>query len=71
MEYVPFPTSWLPDEIMRAYADDPAIDRNFFHHPPHRVKKIRDALRKKAEVTMSTSLRRVDLLQGVPAAGAR
>ena len=71
LDYVPFPTSWEPDEILRAYADDPALDRNFFQHPPHRVQRIRDALLKKATLTMSTTLRRADLLQGVPAAGAR
>ncbi len=71
IEYPNFPTSWEPEEIMRAYAADPALDRNFFQHPPHRVAKIRSALRMKAELTMATQLRRVDLLQGVPAAGAR
>ncbi len=71
LDYPNFPTSWDEEEIMRAYAADPALDRNFFQHPPHRVKKIRDALRQKAEVTMAIQLRRLDRLQGVPAAGAR
>ena len=71
LTYLPFPTSWEPAEIMRAYADDPAIDRNFFRHPPHRVEKIRHALRMKAELTLGAQIRRVDLLQGVPAAGSR
>lgn len=71
LDYLQFPTSWEPEEILRAYADDPAIDRNFFHHPPHRVQKIRDALRMKADLTLGAQLRRVDLVQGVPAAGSR
>jgi radical SAM superfamily enzyme YgiQ (UPF0313 family) len=82
LRYLVFPTSWNEDEIKRAYADDPAIDRNFFRHPPHRVARIRDALARKAEVTMAISKRRVAEASsgacaqgsdavGVPAAGAR
>ena len=72
LEYAAFPTSWNADEIQRAYADDPALDRNFFHHPPHRIAKIRAALAKKAAVTMATQLRRTEPSEiGVPAAGAR
>ena len=75
--YPAFPTSWNESEILRAYADDPALDRNFFHHPPHRVAKIRDALAKKAAVTMAIQRRRTGACGqgsdavGVPAAGAR
>jgi radical SAM superfamily enzyme YgiQ (UPF0313 family) len=74
--YRPFPTSWDPAEIARAYADDPALDRNFFHHPPHRLERIRDALAQKASVTLAIQQRRMerigaDPLPGVPAAGAR
>ncbi len=74
LEYVPFPTSWDEAEIIRAYGDDPALDRNFFQHPPHRVARIRDALAQKAERTMDISLRRAGVAStrmGVPAAGAR
>jgi radical SAM superfamily enzyme YgiQ (UPF0313 family) len=76
LDYVPFPTSWDEAEIVRAYAHDPALDRNFFQHPPHRVAKIRDALLAKAERTMAIQLRRCGLDStvvpvGVPAAGAR
>jgi hypothetical protein len=72
LEYLAFPTSWDEAEIRRAYADDPALDRNFFHHPPHRVARIREALAKKAEVTMMTQRRRMAPASvGVPAAGAR
>jgi len=78
LAYAPFPTSWNEAEIRRAYADDPAIDRNFFNHPPHRVARIKAALAKKADVTIAIQLRRTtgacaqgsDAV-GVPAAGAR
>jgi radical SAM superfamily enzyme YgiQ (UPF0313 family) len=70
LAYVPFPTSWDEAEITRAYADDPALDRNFFHHPPHRLARIRAALQLKADVTTAIQRRRLDAV-GVPAAGAR
>ncbi len=78
LAYTVFPTSWREAEIRRAYADDPALDRNFFRHPPHRIAMIRDALAKKADVTMAIQRRRMtgacaqgsDAI-GVPAAGAR
>ena len=76
LEYPVFPRTWDPAEIERAYAADPALDRNFFQHPPHRVARIREALAKKASVTMAIQQRRMERLQpavvmGVPAAGAR
>ncbi len=70
LQYLPFPTSWDPAEIRRAYADDPALDRNFFAHPPHRIARIRDALARKAETTLAIQERR-SAAPGVPAAGAR
>jgi len=70
-----FPTSWDEAEIRRAYADDPALDRNFFHHPPHRIARIREALARKAELTAGIQRRRATPTAtapiGVPAAGAR
>jgi len=77
LAYVPFPTSWEQAEILRAYGDDPALGRNFFRHPPHRVARIAGALAKKAELTMAIQHRRtLEVHQarapvGVPAAGAR
>jgi len=59
LEYVAFPTSWDEAEIRRAYADDPAIDRNFFQHPPHRVARIREALGRKADLTAAIQRRRM------------
>lgn len=74
LAYVPFPTSWDEAEILRAYGDDPALDRNFFQHPPHRVARMREALTRKAAVTMEIQRRRFGMAAapvGVPAAGAR
>ena len=71
LAYVVFPTSWDEAEIRRAYADDPALDRNFFRHPPHRVARIRDALARKADLTLAIQARRTGHAVGVPAAGAR
>lgn len=72
--YTPFPTRWDEAEIVRAYGHDPALDRNFFQHPPHRVERIRAALARKASVTMAITRRRLAAASapvGVPAAGAR
>jgi anaerobic magnesium-protoporphyrin IX monomethyl ester cyclase len=71
LAYLAFPTSWDEAEIERAYGDDPALDRNFFRHPPHRVKRMREALAMKAKLTMAITKRRGDAHVGVPAAGAR
>jgi radical SAM superfamily enzyme YgiQ (UPF0313 family) len=70
LAYLTFPTSWDEAEIVRAYADDPALDRNFFRHPPARVSRIRAALARKAQLTMEISRRRTSD-RGVAAAGAR
>lgn len=70
LAYPPFPTSWDEREIERAYATDPALDRNFFRHPPERVERIRQALALKAKATMVVTKRRSSYT-GVPAAGAR
>jgi len=74
--YPAFPTAWSESEIVRAYAEDPALDRNFFGHPPHRLARIREALACKAKVTMAITRRRTGACAqgaeaGVPAAGAR
>jgi radical SAM superfamily enzyme YgiQ (UPF0313 family) len=73
LEYAAFPASWDEAEINRAYAFDPALDRNYFRHPPHRVARIREALLAKAEATMAVTRRRMANTTGigVPAAGAR
>ncbi len=70
LEYPMFPTAWDEAEILRAYGTDPAIERNFFKHPPERVARIRDALAKKADVTLAITRQRMSNT-GVPAAGAR
>ena len=71
LAYAAFPMTWDEDEIGRAYADDPALGRNFFGHPPHRIERIRHALARKAEVTLAITRRRTRAAFGVPAAGAR
>jgi hypothetical protein len=67
------PVWWT--EIRRADADDAALDRNFFRHPPHRLDRIRQGLVRKAELTIGTQRRRSGAVAaapiGVPAAGAR
>lgn len=69
--YLPFPTRWDDAEIVRAYGDDPALDRNFFRHPPARIARIREALALKATLTLAITKRRAEVSTGVPAAGAR
>ena len=72
LAYLPFPTSWNEEEVVRAYGDDPALDRNFFRHPPHRIERVREALALKARLTIEITRRRSEPLEvGVPAAGAR
>ncbi|HEY5946273.1 MAG TPA: radical SAM protein, partial [Kofleriaceae bacterium] len=70
LEYPAFPTRWDEAEIRRAYAADPALDRNFFRHPPARVARIRQALATKADATLAITRQRASNI-GVPAAGAR
>jgi radical SAM superfamily enzyme YgiQ (UPF0313 family) len=50
--YLPFPTTRSRAEVTRAYASDAALERNFFRHPPHRLRIIEAALAKKAELTL-------------------
>jgi len=52
IEYAPFPTAWSRAELTRAYGSDAALARNFFRHPPHRLRIIEAALAKKAELTL-------------------
>ena len=51
LRYRPFPSSWSLDEVKRAYADDVALDRNYFRLPPAHVELIREGLRRKADAT--------------------
>jgi radical SAM superfamily enzyme YgiQ (UPF0313 family) len=71
LDYPTFPNAWSESEVLRVYAADPALERNFFHHPPHRLALIRRALERKAELTMEIIRRRTRTDVGVPAAGAR
>ncbi|HKA91664.1 MAG TPA: radical SAM protein [Haliangiales bacterium] len=67
--YPAFPVEWSAAEVLRCYADDPALERNFFRHPPARVDRIRAALHAKAEHTLGQIARISE--RAVPAAGAR
>jgi anaerobic magnesium-protoporphyrin IX monomethyl ester cyclase len=60
LPYRPFPTTWSQAEIERAYADDPALERNYFRHPPHRLRLIEEALKKKASHTIGAIARAAD-----------
>jgi radical SAM superfamily enzyme YgiQ (UPF0313 family) len=71
LDYPTFPTSWDEVEIRRAYAADPALGRNFFRHPPSRLRKIEEALARKAELTIGQQAARARAAAMVPAAGAR
>jgi anaerobic magnesium-protoporphyrin IX monomethyl ester cyclase len=52
LAYDAFPTEWSAVEVTRAYASDAALARNFFGHPPHRLRLIAAALARKAELTL-------------------
>jgi radical SAM superfamily enzyme YgiQ (UPF0313 family) len=52
IDYTPFPAAWSRVELTRAYASDAALARNFFRHPPHRLRTIETALAKKADFTI-------------------
>jgi magnesium-protoporphyrin IX monomethyl ester (oxidative) cyclase len=73
LRYSPFPASWSPREVVRAYADDAALERNFFRHPPVHLDLIREGLRLKAELTYRKIA--APIVAGwepaAPAAGAR
>jgi radical SAM superfamily enzyme YgiQ (UPF0313 family) len=71
LAYAPFPATWSPAEVERAYGEDPALERNFFRHPPARLALMAEGLRRKAALTMQALERRTNPSVGVPAAGAR
>ena len=51
LRYRPFPASWSLAEVKRAYADDAALERNFFRQTPTHLDLIRAGLRGKADAT--------------------
>jgi radical SAM superfamily enzyme YgiQ (UPF0313 family) len=67
LAYEPFAADWSPAEVERAFATDPALERNFFHHPPHRLALMQEGLRLKATLTTAGLRRKIQM----PAAGAR
>ncbi|MEZ4221070.1 MAG: radical SAM protein [Polyangiaceae bacterium] len=50
--YPPFPEEWTPSEVRRAYATDPALERNFFHHSSTSLALMREILERKARHTI-------------------
>jgi len=69
IRYAPFPARWSRGEVERAYADDAALERNFFRHPPPALALIREGLAKKATLTFGKLIGPSE--PALPAAGAR
>jgi radical SAM superfamily enzyme YgiQ (UPF0313 family) len=51
LRYRPFPSAWSLAEVKRAYADDVALERNFFRLSPAHLELMREGLRRKADAT--------------------
>ncbi len=51
--YQPFPEAWTSEEVERAYAADPALDRNFFDHSLARQALMTEVLEQKARHTLA------------------
>ena len=51
LRYRPFPASWSLSEVKRAYADDAAVERNFFDLSEGHQAWIREGLQRKADAT--------------------
>lgn len=74
LPYEPFPTAWDPHEVVRAYATDAALDRNFYGHDEAHLDAMREVLRAKARHTFAKVTARSAAEDGshwVAAAGAR
>jgi radical SAM superfamily enzyme YgiQ (UPF0313 family) len=71
LAYSTFPTAWSEAEVLRAYADDAALPRNFFRHGNEVLDLIERGLREKARLTFRRILGKKDQPGAVPAAGAR
>ena len=51
LRYLPFPSSWDRGEVMRAYASDVALERNYFRHSPAHLELMQEGLKRKADAT--------------------
>lgn len=73
LRYAPFPSSWSLQEIKRAYADDAALQRNFFRHSRAHLELMQEGLDRKADATYSKLAAPVapGWEPALPAAGAR
>lgn len=70
LRYVQFPHAWNHAEVVRAYAADAALDRNFFCHSDAHLQRIQAALDRKASATLAHLAQPMPATP-VPAAGAR
>lgn len=71
LRYRTFPTAWSREEVIRTYAEDAALERNFFRHPPGVLSMIREGLHMKAALTFARIAAEDAATHQVPAAGAR
>jgi anaerobic magnesium-protoporphyrin IX monomethyl ester cyclase len=73
LRYSRFPESWAPAEILRAYADDAALERNYFRHSHQHLELMQEGLRLKAELTYRKIAQPIvpGWEPAAPAAGAR
>ncbi len=74
VRYAPFPSSWSSQEIERAYGDDAALARNFFHLPQGSLALIQEGLAAKARHTfakVSGAYSHAPQAPRIAAAGAR
>ncbi len=70
LRYQAFPAAWDHAEVVRAYAADAALDRNFFRHSDRHLQRIQAALQRKASLTLAHLAQPAPAVT-VPAAGAR
>ena len=74
VRYQPFPMTWARGEVERAYAEDAALEHNFFRLPQSSLDLIKEGLAAKARHTfarVSAAYGNPKKLPAIPAAGAR
>ncbi|MBI5609194.1 MAG: radical SAM protein [Deltaproteobacteria bacterium] len=70
LRYAAFPAAWNHAEVLRAYAADAALERNFFRHSDAHLQRIQLALERKASLTLAHVAQPAPAIT-VPAAGSR
>ncbi len=59
LDYPAFPQEWSRPEVLLAYSEDPALERNYYDYSPAHLELAREVLRTKAGTTgRSTGLDR-------------